>query len=148
MIFFLILFSLKKNKNKNKWRLQIFFKTIKFSKNKWKVSLAVKWGRKWKMWVHKMATPLRMFRGSNLNSSWGKCGVWLMDQWIPSHCSFIVYLHILRHISVDMMIVLYLYCMSLIIHWILLSCVFVYIFLCLYVSILYDCVLHDYLFSL
>ena len=33
--------------------------------------------------VHKMATPLGMFRGSNLNSSWGKCGVWLVDQWIP-----------------------------------------------------------------
>ena len=23
-----------------------------------------------------------MFRGSNLNSSWGKCDIWLVDQWI------------------------------------------------------------------
>ena len=33
--------------------------------------------------VHKMATPLGMFRGSNLNSGWGECGIWLVDQWIP-----------------------------------------------------------------
>ena len=42
---------------------------------------------------------------------------------------------------------MYIYCMFLTIHWFLLSCVFVYICLCLYVSILYDCVLHDYHFS-
>ena len=34
------------------------------------------------MQIHKMATPLKIFRGSNLNSSWGECGVWLVDQWI------------------------------------------------------------------
>ena len=33
--------------------------------------------------VHKMVTPLGIFRGSNLNSSWEECGIWLVDQWIP-----------------------------------------------------------------
>ena len=40
--------------------------------------------------VHKMATPLGMFRGSNLNSSWGKYDVWLVNQWVPlSFCVFL-----------------------------------------------------------
>ena len=34
------------------------------------------------MQIHKMTTPLKIFRGSNLNLSWGECGVWLVDQWI------------------------------------------------------------------
>ena len=37
-----------------------------------------------------MATPLGMFRRLNLNSSWGKCGIWLVNQWIPfSLCVFV-----------------------------------------------------------
>ena len=34
--------------------------------------------------VHKMATSLGITRGSSLNISWGKCGVWLVDQWVPT----------------------------------------------------------------
>ena len=52
----------------------------------------------------------------------------------------------LGHVSVDMVIIFYTYCMCLTIYWFLLSCVFVYICLCLYISILHDCVLHDYHF--
>ena len=37
------------------------------------------WERTWKTLVHKMTTPLGTFRLSNLNSSWGKCVVWLVD---------------------------------------------------------------------
>ena len=48
--------------------------------------------------------------------------------------------------SVDMMSILHIYCMCLIIHWILLSWVFVYICLCLYVFVSYECMLHDYPF--
>ena len=29
-----------------------------------------------------MVTPLGIIRGSNLNLRWGKCGVWLVDQWV------------------------------------------------------------------
>ena len=37
-----------------------------------------------------MATPLGMFRRLNLNSSWGKCGLWLVNQWILfSLCVFV-----------------------------------------------------------
>ena len=32
--------------------------------------------------VHKMATPLGIFRGSSLNLKWSKCGVWWVDQWV------------------------------------------------------------------
>ena len=40
--------------------------------------------------VHKMATPLGIARGFNLNVSWGKCGIWLVDQWVPiSLCAFV-----------------------------------------------------------
>ena len=63
----------------------------------------------------------------------------------PSLCLY-VYLHVLRHISVDMMIILYIYYMCLIIHWILLSYVLIYICLCLHVFVLYDCVLQDFFF--
>ena len=52
----------------------------------------------------------------------------------------------LGHMSVDMMIIFYIYWMCLTIYWFLLSCVFVYICLCLYISILNYCVLHDYYF--
>ena len=34
-----------------------------------------------------MAILLGIGRGSNLNSSWGKCGFWLVDWWIPSLCA-------------------------------------------------------------
>ena len=36
----------------------------------------------WKTRIHKMTTLLGMFRGSKLNSSWEKCDIWLVDQWI------------------------------------------------------------------
>ena len=40
--------------------------------------------------VHKMETPLGITRGSSLNLGWGKCGVWLVDQWVPtSLCVFV-----------------------------------------------------------
>ena len=40
--------------------------------------------------VHKMETLLGPFWGSNLNLSWGKCGIWLVDQWVPtSLCVFV-----------------------------------------------------------
>ena len=40
--------------------------------------------------VHKMATPLGITRESRLNISWGKYGVWLVDQWVPtSLCVFV-----------------------------------------------------------
>ena len=52
------------------------FLRINFSLNEWKASFTVEWGHTWKTRVHKM------FRGSNLNSSLEKCGVWLVDQWI------------------------------------------------------------------
>ena len=47
------------------------------------MSFATEWGCTWKKRVQKMAIPLRMFWGSNLNSSRGKPGIWLVDQWIP-----------------------------------------------------------------
>ena len=50
--------------------------------------------------------------------------------------------------SIDMLIIWYIYCMCLIIYWFLLSCALVYICLYLYVYVLYDCMLHDYPFSL
>ena len=31
-----------------------------------------------------MATPLGIIRGSSLNLRWGKSGVWLVDQWVPT----------------------------------------------------------------
>ena len=31
-----------------------------------------------------MATPLGITRGSSLNISWGKCGIWLVDQRVPT----------------------------------------------------------------
>ena len=34
--------------------------------------------------VHKMATLLGITRGSNLNLRWGNCGVWSIDQWVPT----------------------------------------------------------------
>ena len=40
--------------------------------------------------VHKMVTPLGITRGSSLNKSWGKCSIWLVDQWVPtSLCAFV-----------------------------------------------------------
>ena len=67
------------------------------------------------MQVHKMVTPLRKFRGSNLNSSWRKYGVWLVDQWIPLSiclCMIGCWLHIE---SFDMFIC-YAY-LVIIVHW-------------------------------
>ena len=40
--------------------------------------------------VHKMVTPLGITRGSSLNLGWGKCGIWVVDQWVPtSLCAFV-----------------------------------------------------------
>ena len=40
--------------------------------------------------VHKMETPLGITRGSSLNFGSGNCGVWLVDQWVPtSLCVFV-----------------------------------------------------------
>ena len=40
--------------------------------------------------VHKMATPLGITRGSSLNMSLGKCGIWLVNQRVPtSLCAFV-----------------------------------------------------------
>ena len=47
------------------------------------MSHAIEWEHTWKCGVHKMVTPLGIFIGLNLNSSWRECGVWLVDQWIP-----------------------------------------------------------------
>ena len=40
-------------------------------------------GHEHKCGVYKMATSLGATRGSNLNLWWSKCGVWLVDQWVP-----------------------------------------------------------------
>ena len=40
--------------------------------------------------VHKMETLVGITRGLNLNLKWGKCGVWLVDHWVPtSLCAFV-----------------------------------------------------------
>ena len=37
-----------------------------------------------------MATPLGITKRSSLNLGWGKCGVWLVDQWVPlSLCAYV-----------------------------------------------------------
>ena len=60
-----------------------FSKNQIFTKQNKKASFLHRMGtHRAKYGVNKMATPLRIFRGSNLNSSWGECGVWLVDQWI------------------------------------------------------------------
>ena len=41
-----------------------------------------------------MVTPLGITRGSSLNINWGKCGVWLVDQWVPTSLCACVYLTI------------------------------------------------------
>ena len=41
-----------------------------------------------------MATPLGITRGSNLNINWGKCGVWLVYQWVSTSLYACVYLTI------------------------------------------------------
>ena len=49
-----------------------------------KVELAIKWEtHEPKCEVHKMATPLGIFKGSSLNLGWSKCGIWLVNQWMP-----------------------------------------------------------------
>ena len=93
--------------------LSIFLKIIFFTK--WKTSLVVEWERMWKTQVHKIATPLGMFRESNLNLSWGKCGVWLINHWIPlSMCLCMIgcWLHVE---SFDMFICVA--CLVIIVHW-------------------------------
>ena len=61
-----------------------FSKNQIFTKQNKKASFLHRMGtHRAKYGVNKMATPLRIFRGSNLNSSWGECGVWLVNQWIP-----------------------------------------------------------------
>ena len=62
-----------------------------------------------------MVTPLGILRGSNLNSRWGECGVWLVDQWIPlSMCLGMIgcWLHVE---SFDMFICDA--CLVIIVHW-------------------------------
>ena len=67
------------------------------------------------MQVHKMATSLRKFRGSNLNSSWKKYGVWLVDQWIPL-CTCLCMIGCWLHVeSFDMFIRDA--CLVIIVHW-------------------------------
>ena len=56
-----------------------------------------------------------MFRGSNLNSSWGKCGFWLVNQWIHFFmciCMIGCWLHVQ---SFDMFICDA--CLVIIVHW-------------------------------
>ena len=88
-----------------------------------------------------------LFRGSNLNSGWEKYNIWLVNQWIPSCCAFVVSLHVLGYVRVDMMIILCINCMCLTMYHFLLSCVLVNIYSYLYVFILHGYVLHDYLVS-
>ena len=45
--------------------------------------------------VHKMVTPLRIDRGSSLNIGWSKCGIWLVDQWVPTSLCACVCLRLL-----------------------------------------------------
>ena len=50
-----------------------------------------------------MATPLGITIGSSLNISWGKCGVWLVDQWVSTFLCVFVYLtiyHTLRALDI------------------------------------------------
>ena len=55
-----------------------------------KIELAIEWKTyEPKCGVHKMATPLGIFRGSSLNLKWSKRGVWWVDQWV-----LIFWLHI------------------------------------------------------
>ena len=74
----------KPNKKENpKCDSKYFSKNQIFTKQNKKASFRHRMGmHRAKYGVHKMVTPLRIFRGSNLNSSWGECGVWLVDQWI------------------------------------------------------------------
>ena len=97
-----------------------------------------KWGStKWRL-------HYGLFKGSNLNSSWGKYDIWLVNQWIPSCCAFVVYLHVLGYVKVDMMIILCISCMRLTMHHFLLSCVLVNIYSYLYTFVFHGYILHDY----
>ena len=61
-----------------------FLKNIK-SFFKIKIEFAIKWKR---MSRNVGSTKWRLhwgsFRGSNLNLRWGRCSVWLVDQWVPT----------------------------------------------------------------
>ena len=78
---------------KNKPKISGYYKYFSNNEifiNKWKTSLVVEWGHTWKKRVHKMATPLGITKGSSLNLGWGKCGIWLVGQWVPiSFCAFV-----------------------------------------------------------
>ena len=95
------------------------FLKIKFSPNKIKKVSFCHWVGTYpaKYGVHKMATPLGnfFFRGSNLNSSWEKCGVWLVDQWIPLFMCFCMIGCWLHVESFDMFILDA--CLAIIVHW-------------------------------
>ena len=84
-----------------------------------------------------------------MNSSWWKCGVWLIDQWIPSHGAFVIYLHLLGHVSVDIMIILYILHVPyyMLIFVILCVCIYWLKFVYIYFGMIVDCritlFLHD-----
>ena len=98
-------------------------------------------------------------RGSSLNSSWGKYGVWLFNQWIP-------YLYAFVYLSVDntlktliwwlsMMLAQLLYSFEILTYWlywlillpILACCIFLFYAYCAYLSMMIDLVIWLYALS-
>ena len=80
-------------------------------------------------------------RGSNLNSSWEKCGIWLINLWTPTHGAFVIYLHVLGHVSIDMMIIL-----NTFIEYVLLYvdscyhvCLHIFVYVCIYICFEWLC---------
>ena len=95
-----------------------------------------------------MVTPLSMFGGPSLNLSKEKYDVWLVDEWIPSYCAIVIFLHVFLGMwEFDLMIILYfILCMCLTIYYFYCHvCLCIsYICMCLYLSALHNCMLHDY----
>ena len=108
-----------------------------------------------------MATPLGIIRGSSLNLRWSKCGVWLVDQWVPTSLCVCVCLTIdctLRALDIiildaclvmvfvcgmDILIILidslvYPHILTLIVVWLLYSPWYVHFCCCLYCSSWHD----------
>ena len=90
--------------------------------------------------VHKMVTPLGITRGSSLNISWGKCGVWLVDQWcLPLIVFLFVWLFITHWkllISLSLMHAWFLYSFEALacwLYWLIFSLILTY-----GLSLLYD----------
>ena len=105
-----------KNKIKISGDSKSFSKNQFFTKQIKKTSHAVEWERTWEYGVHKIATSLGIiFKGSNLNSSWGKCGIWLVDQWLPLSTCLCMIGCWLRIESFDMFICDA--CLVIIVHW-------------------------------